>query len=135
MCEDFWQRVKYLIKENNTKQEWLAEISGIKYQTLRSMISKNTFPKADDAVKIAEVLNTTVEYLVNGNKDSNHEINKFYLENAKYSVFLEYLSKLNSNQIEDLETMIIALVEKKKKKKFFLKHRKNFHHQTPKTYP
>lgn len=64
MCEEFWQRVKFLIKENNTKQEWLAEKTGIKYQTLRSMISKNTFPKADDAVKIAKALNTTVEYLV-----------------------------------------------------------------------
>ena len=116
MCEEFLQRVKFLIKENNTKQEWLAEKTGIKYQTLRSMISKNTFPKADDAVKIAKALNTTVEYLVNGYKDSNHEINKFYIENAKYSVFLEYLSELNSNQIEDLETMIIALVEKNEEK-------------------
>ena len=83
MCEEFWQRVKFLIKENNTKQEWLAEKTGIKYQTLRSMISKNTFPKADDAVKIAKALNTTVEYLVNGYKDSNHEINKFYIEKNK----------------------------------------------------
>lgn len=116
MCVEFWQRVKFLIKENNTKQEWLAEKTGIKYQTLRSMISKNTFPKADDAVKIAKALNTTVEYLVNGNKDSNHEINKFYIENAKYSVFLEYLSELNSNQIEDIETMVIALVEKNEEK-------------------
>lgn len=112
MCEEFWQRVKFLIKENNTKQEWLAEKTGIKYQTLRSMISKNTFPKVDDAVKIAHALNTTVEFLVNGNNDFYHEINKFYSENAKFSVFLEYFSELNSNQIEDIETMVIALAEK-----------------------
>lgn len=112
MCEDFWRRVKMLIKQNNTKQEWLAEKTGIKYQTLRSMISKNTFPKADDAVRMAKSLGTTAEYLVNGYDKTESEMQRFYAENARFSVFLEYLAKLTSNQIEDLEAMVIALAQK-----------------------
>ena len=117
MCQDFWKRVKILIKQNNTKQEWLAENSGIKYQTLRSMISKNTFPKADDAVRIAKSLGTTVDYLVDGDECTSRDMNRFYASNARFSVFLEYFSELNSNQIEDMEAMVIALVQKNSDKK------------------
>ena len=50
-----------------TKKD-LAEKIKISYNTLQSWITKDRLPDAEQAVKIAEYLNTTVEYLVTGNQ-------------------------------------------------------------------
>ena len=46
----------------------LSEKTGIPYNTILSYLNKyiNSVPKADSAVKIAKVLNVSVEYLVSG---------------------------------------------------------------------
>lgn len=72
MIKDFWQRVNKLIKAQKTKQEAVADTCEINIQTFRGWISKNIFPNALQAQKIAKSLNTTVEYLVTG-KYANSE--------------------------------------------------------------
>ena len=57
---DFWNRVKALIKENKITQEMLANKAGISFNNLKQQIFYNRYPTADEAVKIAQVLNTTV---------------------------------------------------------------------------
>lgn len=63
---DFWQRVKNLIKAQNTTQEWLAKSTGINFSNMKQQIFHKRMPSADDAVKIAAALGTTAEYLVTG---------------------------------------------------------------------
>jgi transcriptional regulator with XRE-family HTH domain len=106
--------VNKAIRVNNVKQEWLAEKTGIKYQTLRSWVSKDILPRVDDGVKIAGELGVTVEYLVAGT-DSRipKEIDNFYMQYKKFSIVLEYLELLNQEQREDIEAFALTLVEKK----------------------
>ena len=83
----FWERVNKTIKTRGQKQEWLAEQTGIKYQTLRSWVSKDILPRVDDAVKIAHALEVSVEYLVEGaNSTVPREIDVFYTRYKKFSV-------------------------------------------------
>lgn len=63
---DFWQRTKSLIKARNTKQQAIAEQTGISILTLRGWITHDRLPDVVSAYKIAQALGTTVEYLVTG---------------------------------------------------------------------
>lgn len=67
----FWTNVKDELEYNLLTQKDLAESINISYNTLQSWITKDRLPDAENAVKIAEKLNTTVEYLVTG-KTSLH---------------------------------------------------------------
>lgn len=62
----FWTNVNNLIKAQKLTQEEVCKTSGISIYTLRGWISKNVLPRADEAVLIAQSLNTTVEFLVTG---------------------------------------------------------------------
>jgi transcriptional regulator with XRE-family HTH domain len=61
----FWENVKEAVKAQNTTQEWVAGKAGISFNTFQGWISKGIFPRVNEAVRIAAVLNTSVESLVN----------------------------------------------------------------------
>jgi transcriptional regulator with XRE-family HTH domain len=65
--EHFWNRYQNLAGKD------LPVIlkTGIKQSTLSTWRSEKTYPRADDAVKIAAALQTTVEFLVTGS-DQTH---------------------------------------------------------------
>lgn len=65
----FWENVEILRKEQNTTYRWIASKMGVSETTVSSMRKANTEPRASEAVKIAEALNTTVEYLVTNNEN------------------------------------------------------------------
>lgn len=67
--EDFTERVDHLRIEKKIRSvRELARSAGIVEGTLANLWKPNrkTLPYADDAVRIAQALNTTVEYLVTG---------------------------------------------------------------------
>jgi hypothetical protein len=59
----FWTRYKRLAKKDLP----ILVKTGIRQPTLSSWRTKKIFPRANEAVAIAAALNTTVEFLVNGN--------------------------------------------------------------------
>lgn len=65
----FWENVEILRKDQNTTYRWIASKMGVSETTVSSMRKANTEPRASEAVKIAQALNTTVEYLVTNNED------------------------------------------------------------------
>lgn len=65
----FWDNVETLRREQNTTYRWIASKMGVSETTVSSMRKANTEPRATEAVKIAEALDTTVEFLVT-NKES-----------------------------------------------------------------
>ena len=67
----FWENVKKEIKTQNTTQEWVAQKTGISYNTFQGWISKRIFPRVNEAVLIAAALNTSVEYLFCGAEKDN----------------------------------------------------------------
>lgn len=75
----FWKNVKDELEYNLLSQKELSESINLSYNTLQSWITKDRLPDAENAVKIAKKLNTTVEYLVTGEKiriqnDNNRKI-------------------------------------------------------------
>ena len=60
----FWENVKKQIKSQNTTQEWVAQKSGISFNTFQGWMSKGIFPRVNEAVRIANSLNSSVEYLI-----------------------------------------------------------------------
>ena len=67
----FWENVKKEIKSQNTTHEWVAKNSGISFNTFQGWVSKGIFPRVNEAIRIAVLLNTSVEYLAIGAVQNN----------------------------------------------------------------
>lgn len=61
---DFWLNVKERLDDNDISQKELAAAINESYNTLQSWITKDRLPNAEQAVNIARILKTSVEYLV-----------------------------------------------------------------------
>lgn len=66
MIMTFIERLEYLLDEQDMTQKELAELVGMRRTTISEWKKNGNFPPADIAVKIAQILHTTVEYLVTG---------------------------------------------------------------------
>lgn len=72
---DFWLRVKDKLDFQDSTQRDLAQNINESYNTLQSWINRDRLPNAEQAVKIADALNTSVEFLVTGksnNRKNDH---------------------------------------------------------------
>lgn len=67
----FWIRVRDSLEYLGLSQKELAEQIQESYNTLQSWISKDRLPNAEQAVKIAATLQTSVEFLVTGKSARN----------------------------------------------------------------
>lgn len=72
--ETFIERLERLLKESHTTQTALADSIGLRRTTISDWKRNGSYPSADVAVKIAEKLDTSVEYLVTGVEKSRAEI-------------------------------------------------------------
>lgn len=86
---EFWSRVKDKIDYQDMTQKELAEKIGESYNTLQSWINRNRLPNAVQSVKIADALNTSVEFLVKGKNaqtKKQHEKTVALLKEAIHSL-------------------------------------------------
>ena len=83
----FWTNTNNLIKSQKITQETLCKETGLSLNTLRGWISKNVLPRADEAVRIAKALNTSVEYLVTGEESDSatKELSELKAEILKFA--------------------------------------------------
>ena len=82
---DFWLRVKDKLDFQDSTQRDLAQNINESYNTLQSWINRDRLPNAEQAVKIADALNTSVEFLVTGksiNRKNDHSKTVKLLEEA-----------------------------------------------------
>jgi transcriptional regulator with XRE-family HTH domain len=63
---NFWERLKDRIKDRNLTQEGVARKLKIPIGTFKNWMLRQTYPDAKEAALLAELLDTTVEHLVNG---------------------------------------------------------------------
>jgi SOS-response transcriptional repressor LexA len=63
----FWDMVKKEIETQNTSQEWVAHKAQLNFGTMKQQIHHKRIPDVKTAYKIAQALETTVEYLVTSN--------------------------------------------------------------------
>ncbi|WP_296326318.1 helix-turn-helix transcriptional regulator [Treponema sp. UBA3813] len=75
---DFRERLREEIAFSGLSYKELSSQTGISHRTIISYVSGQAcMPSADAAVKLAKVLNTSVEYLIMGDKNSfPHEDDK-----------------------------------------------------------
>ena len=107
----FKERLESEIDYNGFSKTDFAYKAGISLATLNMYLYKNSIPAADTAVKMAEVLNTTVEYLVTGrnikNKSNQYEWKKNELLRLLNSLdeqnitFLLEVTKLHKKIFDD----------------------------------
>ncbi len=93
----FWQNVKDELEYNLLTQKELTKKIEISYNTMQSWITKNRLPDVEQALKIATVLNTSIEYLVTG---KNIEQKDLKPQLQKILPTLNHLSSENLDLIE-----------------------------------
>lgn len=70
-AKHFWSNVKQTCKSLHITQETLAKAGDLNYRTMQNWMSRNILPDVISAYKIANVLNTTIEFLILGKVLSN----------------------------------------------------------------
>jgi transcriptional regulator with XRE-family HTH domain len=70
----FIERLEILLKERGISQKSLAEYIGIRNPSISEWKKEGTIPRADIAIKIAEYINVSVEYLITGTEPDNSAI-------------------------------------------------------------
>lgn len=69
---NFKENLRDEMDYQDIKPKELSDLTGISINTIRNYINgHNALPSAENAVKIASVLNVSVEYLVTGQKSPN----------------------------------------------------------------
>ena len=115
----FWQRVLDLLSVNNLSKADLSRMTGISTGAISSAIRRGNIPVSDNAVKIAQALGTTVEYLVTGMDRSGFgefvgepDLNAAFqmIQKGKYkSMIAQSLPYLNLEQQQALLAVIKAM--------------------------
>ena len=70
---NFSDRIEILMAEKKVSKVELAKYANITTQTFYDWKKKGSVPSADVAVKIAEYLNTSVEFLVTGTEKDSYK--------------------------------------------------------------
>lgn len=111
---DFWKRVDEELDFLGITRTYLANKCNFSLTNIGQGIKLGSIPSADTAVKIAKVLNVSVEYLVTGQdktfKNEGLDLKKF----REYSTLISQLDALPQNQ-KDLVKSIIANMSEWKK--------------------
>ena len=104
MC--FAENLKEMLESKDIEIKELAYGTGISKNTIDNYLSgQKSIPNAENAVKIAKYLGTTVEYLVTGTILDN-------LQSQDISKTIKNLFRLNKTDLEAVKTIISSLAQK-----------------------
>lgn len=108
---DFWKRVDDELDYLGINRTYLANKCGFSLTNIGQGIKLGSTPSADTAVKIAKVLNVSVEYLVTGEnpslKNEGVDIKKY----REYSSLISQLDSLPENQKELVKSIVTKMSE------------------------
>lgn len=111
MC--FKLRLKEEISYQDMRHKELAAKANISVRTLESYVdAKERMPAADVAVRLAQVLGVTVEYLVTGEDSTVESLQKDFIP---FRNFNKKLMQLSKSSWEKLEPLFVAMVEQELK--------------------
>jgi len=111
------KRISKLRKEKNMSQSELANKVGISYAQIGRYETKGTQPPAEVLNKIADTLETTTDFLINGNKD---EKSKAALNDAELLQQFKEVDKMNSKDKNIIKELIDAFITKGKLKQLIV---------------
>ena len=109
---NFWERVDDLLDRNDINKKTLAYEAGFDASNITKGIKNNNVPSAETAVKIAQVLGVSVEYLVNGTETTKSPSQKETEQNQLrlYRKYHNLIEKMESFS-EDKQTVVNNLVD------------------------
>ena len=108
---DFWKRVDEELDFLGISRTYLANKCKFSLTNIGQGIKLGSTPSADTAVKIAKVLNVSVEYLVTGQDSSLKKENLDLHRYREYSSLISQLESLPENQKELVKTMVAKMKE------------------------
>jgi len=107
----FKENLKGELEYSGIPVKELAHRTGIPKQTIdKYLLSNSSMPPADKAVKIAQILGVSVEYLVTGSKNSNIKTQNIYLS-PKMRAINECIKALSFEELKIIETAVAELVK------------------------
>ena len=108
---NFWERVDDLLDRNDINKKTLAYEAGFDASNITKGIKNNNIPSAETAVKIAQVLGVSVEYLVNGTETTKSPSQK-QTEQKQLRLYRKYhdlIEKMESFS-EEKQTVVNNLI-------------------------
>ena len=106
---NFWERVDEELEYKGMNRKSLATEVGFNLGNIGKGIQLGSSPSADTAVKIAKVLNVSVEYLVTGQDLSLQKENLDLHRYREYSSFINQLDSLPENQRELIKSIVAKM--------------------------
>ena len=81
----FWHNVNNIIKQQNKTQKSVSLECGFSERRIHNLSSSGRLPDVEEAFKIAQALNTSIEYLITGEdrckcKDELSQFKEYILE-------------------------------------------------------
>jgi len=117
----FLENVDELLKQKGKRRTWIATETGIALSTINSWFSKDILPRVDDALKVAQLLNVSLDYLITGkgmpagNDPALRNIINF-LREQNHETLMHIESSLTlfnySNVTQDMESTPALMLDK-----------------------
>ena len=108
---NFWERVDKELDFYGLSRTFLANKCKFSLTNIGQGIKLGSTPSAETAVKIAKVLNVSVEFLVTGNDTTFSKKGIYYSKYKKYSTLIEKIDRLSDKSKTALEN-IVDVMEK-----------------------
>ena len=108
---NFWETVDSELKYQNKERKDLANAAGFDESNIGKGIKNGGVPLADTAVRIAQFLNVSVEYLVSGGKSLGSEKNELSSDFQKFFFYRKLVNKIDSLPSKT-KTAIVEMFEK-----------------------
>ena len=94
---NFWETVDSELKYQNKERKDLANAAGFDVSNVGKGMKNGGVPLADTAVRIAQFLNVSVEYLVSGGKSLGFdESNEISADFRKFFFYRKLVNKIDS---------------------------------------
>ncbi len=109
----FSENLREAMRVTDTTTKELSAITGIKEETISSYLkTKGAIPNAEKAVRIAEVLGTSVEFLVTGFEKATQTSTYDIHRTNRYSSLINALEKLPEESRAPILRMISEMGKK-----------------------
>ena len=116
MENNFWGRVLELLEQQDVSRKEFANQIGISYSSIHNGVSLGSIPSADIALKIANSLNTTIEYLIYGDeskyKEELSEKNREAFLYRKNKDFIDSIDTLPTEIKNSIKELIVKINKK-----------------------
>ncbi len=98
------ERIQKLRKDNNHSQEQLAEALAISRQAISKWESNQGQPEINNIIKLAEIYNTTTDYILLGKEEIKENIKENIKEDIKEDIKEEPVIEQTKINKKDLES-------------------------------